>query len=372
MNKMDDLERFDDDTNTIETMTELTGVTGDTGFSSTTSNAPTSESDFTTMPTEKKKSNLPKILGGVVGLCVLAGAAVLSASSEDDNSTQNVQETQVASEVETSNQGKAAVENQVNTVADNNDEVPSLEKATQPTTTENNTADTMKVETAVVQNEPKTISDTNTLPQNTQADIVMNNPQNTVMPNNANNIGTKEVKVNPEQTVTNAQPTTVPVETQNVEKPLMDNNVNNTVLESDKLRAEAKKMLAQADALDNKGNIESLLAGKTPDEQILLLKQKLEDVQLELSKRQVCKNTEKKNSHFNKKSVRAKKSHKNPMIQESKYNVTGIVEGQIWVKNGNHSKSYVVGDKLPNGSKIKSINFDSKTIVTNQGTFKAY
>lgn len=57
-------------------------------------------------------------------------------------------------------------------------------------------------------------------------------------------------------------------------------------------------MLAQADALDNKGNIESLLAGKTPDEQILLLKQKLEDVQLELSKRQVCKNTEKKKFTF--------------------------------------------------------------------------
>ena len=99
MNKMDDLERFDDDTNTIETMTELTGVTGDTGFSSTTSNAPTSESDFTTMPTEKKKSNLPKILGGVVGLFVLAGAAaVFTVSSDDNNVKKETIETQVSSE----------------------------------------------------------------------------------------------------------------------------------------------------------------------------------------------------------------------------------------------------------------------------------
>lgn len=375
MNKMDDLERFDDDTNTIETMTELTGVTGDTGFSSTTSNAPTSESDFTTMPTEKKKSNLPKILGGVVGLFVLAGAAaVFTVSSDDNNVKKETIETQVSSEqtektpnIENQEQA-ASEENNETTVVNTEQQIPSLDNTVQSTSnpTDSENTVTQNVETTVVKSEP-----TNALNQN-QTDFKNNSLENSTIktsdnlqPNNLNNTMIQSQQILPqEQNV----PAIVNTETVNTQQEMNDVNLN-TNLNSEKLRSEAKKMLEQADALD-KGNIDSLLIGKTPNEQIAILKQRLENVQLELSKKQVCKNTEKKNSHFSKKNVKHKKQNKKSIIQESKYNVTGIVEGQIWVKNGNNSKSYVVGDKLPNGSRIKSIDFDSKTIVTERGTFK--
>ena len=64
------------------------------------------------------------------------------------------------------------------------------------------------------------------------------------------------------------------------------------------------------------------------------------------------------------------KNRTNKSTRASKYHVTGIVEGQIWIKDGNSSQSYVVGDKLPNGARIKSINYDDKTIVTDNGRFK--
>lgn len=367
MNKMDDLERFDDDTNTIETMTELTGVTGDTGFSSTTSNAPTSESDFTTMPTEKKKNILPLVASGALGLCFLAGMSFWILGSDEQS---NNQEVQVESEQVQTPTATVPNEQTVQTEekTDNGQQVPTLDDSTNANN--NSSQPQPNLDSVVVKPEQSNIS---TSVNTDQQNIVSAPNSNKPIDNNAeaNKSTQNQVQsVLPQEQNIPVQPIDNSQTAQNGNTPQITNNSNTATLESEKLREEAKKMLAQADALDNKGSIESLLIGKSPDEQILILKQKLEDVKLELSKRQVCKNTEKKNSHFNKKSVKTNKQNKKTIIKESKYNVTGIVEGQIWVKNGSNTHSYVVGDRLPNGSKIKAINFDNKTIVTERGTFK--
>lgn len=367
MNKMDDLERFDDDSNTIETMTELTGVTGDTGFSSTTSNAPTSESDFTTMPTEKKKSILPLVASGALGLCCLAGASFWILGSDEQSNTQEVQiESEQVQTPTTTVPNEQPV--QIEEKTDTGQQDPTLDNSTN---VNNNTSQSQpNIDSVVVKPESSNIS---TSVNTEQQNIVSSQNDNKPIDNNieVNKPAQNQVQsVLPQEQNTPVQTIDSSQTTQNVTAQQTSNNSNIVTLESEKLREDAKKMLAQADALDKKGSIESLLVGKNPDEQILILKQKLEDVQLELSKRQVCKNTEKKNSHFNKKSVKTHKQNKKTTIKESKYNVTGIVEGQIWVKNGNNTHSYVVGDRLPNGSKIKAINFDNKTIVTERGTFK--
>ena len=57
---------------------------------------------------------------------------------------------------------------------------------------------------------------------------------------------------------------------------------------------------------------------------------------------------------------------------KSTMNVTGLVEGQVWIRSGgDFSKAYVVGDRLPNGAKITSINAGNNVIRTTKGSFVA-
>lgn len=57
---------------------------------------------------------------------------------------------------------------------------------------------------------------------------------------------------------------------------------------------------------------------------------------------------------------------------KSTMNVTGLVEGQVWIRSGgDFSKAYVVGDRLPNGAKITSINAGNNVVRTTKGSFVA-
>ena len=59
-------------------------------------------------------------------------------------------------------------------------------------------------------------------------------------------------------------------------------------------------------------------------------------------------------------------------IPKSTMNVTGLVEGQVWIRSGgDFSQSYVVGDRLPNGAKITSINAGNNVVRTTKGSFVA-
>lgn len=389
-----DLERFDTGSttdDTLETMTQLTEPTTNepTGFGTTTSGVPpitTGDNDFTNTPNVKQKSKLPLIIGGAVGVVAVAsvGIALLAGgSSQPPQDTENV--AQVASDT-----------NAIPTLDDPNESASEVKTAsdvssqTQASEPQFNTASSVAVTLEQEQaasnpfvNNDKTLNNSMSASQpNVNKRAEETKPVDTANSTPTFNVATA---LPPEPATPMQKPATptvqVPQEQNNFAANQSGNAVNGTESvsntntnankeEADRLRQEAQKMLEQAKSLETQSNLDMLLSGKTQDEQIAILKQRLIDVQNELNKRNnnVCV---KKNTNDRK--VRRAITHKNrgnANARTSKYHVTGIVEGQIWVKNGNGSQSYVVGDKLPNGARIKSINYDSKTIVTDNGRFK--
>ena len=394
-----DLERFDTGSttdDTLETMTQLTEPTTNepTGFGTTTSGVPpitTGDNDFTNTPNVKQKSKLPLIIGGAVGMVAVAsvGIALLAGgSSQPPQDTENV--AQVASDA-----------NAIPTLDDPNESASDVKVSSdvasqtqiQASEPQFNTASSIAVAVAPEQ------AASNPFVNN---DKTLNNPMAASQTNANLNQPTEEKKPadtassTPTFNATTALPpeTSTPMQkpaTPTVQLPQEQNNfaanqsgnavngtesVSNTNTnankeEADRLRQEAQKLLEQAKSLETQSNLDMLLSGKTQDEQIAILKQRLIDVQNELNKRNnnVCvkKNT---NERKVKRTLTHNKNRTNKSARASKYHVTGIVEGQIWVKDGNSSQSYVVGDKLPNGARIKSINYDDKTIVTDNGRFK--
>ena len=391
-----DLERFDTGSttdDTLETMTQLTEPTTNepTGFGTTTSGVPpitTGDNDFTNTPNVKQKSKLPLIIGGAVGVVAVAsvGIALLAGgSSQPPQDTENVaqvasdtnviptlddpnesaSEVKVASDVSSQTQASEPQFNTASSVAAtleqeqaasnpfvNNDKTLNNSMAASQPNVNKQSKETKPVDTA---NSTPTFNVATALPPEPASFAPMQKP------------ATPTVQVLQEQNNFAANQSDNAV---NGTESVSNTNTNANKEEADRLRQEAQKMLEQAKSLETQSNLDMLLSGKTQDEQIAILKQRLIDVQNELNKRNnnVCV---KKNTNDRK--VRRAITHKNrgnANTRTSKYHVTGIVEGQIWVKNGNGSQSYVVGDKLPNGARIKSINYDSKTIVTDNGRFK--
>lgn len=394
-----DLERFDTGSttdDTLETMTQLTEPTTNepTGFGTTTSGVPpitTGDNDFTNTPNVKQKSKLPLIIGGAVGMVAVAsvGIALLAGgSSQPPQDTENV--AQVASDA-----------NAIPTLDDPNESASDVKVSSdvasqtqiQASEPQFNTASSVAV--AVAQEQAASNPFVNN-------DKTLNNPMAASQTNANLNQPTEEKKpadtasstptfnattaLPPEPSTPMQKPATptvqLPQEQNNFAANQSGNAVNGTESvsntntnankeEADRLRQEAQKLLEQAKSLETQSNLDMLLSGKTQDEQIAILKQRLIDVQNELNKRNnnVCvkKNT---NERKVKRTLTHNKNRTNKRTRASKYHVTGIVEGQIWVKDGNSSQSYVVGDKLPNGARIKSINYDDKTIVTDNGRFK--
>lgn len=394
-----DLERFDTGSttdDTLETMTQLTEPTTNepTGFGTTTSGVPpitTGDNDFTNTPNVKQKSKLPLIIGGAVGMVAVAsvGIALLAGgSSQPPQDTENV--AQVASDA-----------NAIPTLDDPNESASDVKVSsdvasqtqTQASEPQFNTASSVAVAVAPEQaasnpfvnndktlNNPMAASQTNAnLNQPTEekkpADTASSTPTfnaTTALPPEPSTPmqkpATPTVQVPQEQNNFAANQSGNAV---NVTESVSNTNTNANKEEADRLRQEAQKLLEQAKSLETQSNLDMLLSGKTQDEQIAILKQRLIDVQNELNKRNnnVCvkKNT---NERKVKRTLTHNKNRTNKSTRASKYHVTGIVEGQIWIKDGNSSQSYVVGDKLPNGARIKSINYDDKTIVTDNGRFK--
>ena len=396
-----DLERFDTGSttdDTLETMTQLTEPTTNepTGFGTTTSGVPpitTGDNDFTNTPNFKQKSKLPLIIGGAVGMVAVAsvGIALLAGgSSQPPQDTENV--AQVASDA-----------NAIPTLDDPNESASDVKVSsdvasqtqTQASEPQFNTASSVAVAVAPEQaasnpfvnndktlNNPMAASQTNAnLNQPTEekkpADTASSTPTfnaTTALPPEPASFAPMQKPATPTVQVPQEQNNFAANQSGNAvngTESVSNTNTNANKEEADRLRQEAQKLLEQAKSLETQSNLDMLLSGKTQDEQIAILKQRLIDVQNELNKRNnnVCvkKNT---NERKVKRTLTHNKNSTNKSTRVSKYHVTGIVEGQIWVKNGNSSQSYVVGDKLPNGARIKSINYDDKTIVTDNGRFK--
>ena len=382
-----DLERFDTGSttdDTLETMTQLTEPTTNepTGFGTTTSGVPpitTGDNDFTNTPNVKQKSKLPLIIGGAVGVVAVAsvGIALLAGgSSQPPQDTENVaqvasdtnaiptldepnesaSEVKSASDVASQTQTQAS-EPQFNTASSVAATLGQEQAASNPFVNNDKTLNNQMAASQPNVNKPaeetKAVETANSTPTFNAATALPPEPvmQKPAMP-------TVQVPQEQNNFVANQSGNAV-----NGTESVGNTNTNANKEEADRLRQEAQKMLEQAKSLETQSNLDMLLSGKTQDEQIAILKQRLIDVQNELNKRNnnVCV---KKNTNDR------KVNRGNANTRTSKYHVTGIVEGQIWVKNGNGSQSYVVGDKLPNGARIKSINYDSKTIVTDNGRFK--
>lgn len=125
--------------------------------------------------------------------------------------------------------------------------------------------------------------------------------------------------------------------------------------------------------------LEQELAGKSLEEQVNYLKGKL--VAMEEN---VCRATMTSYSQLRKPAnVKPRQSVKHATraktgsaakrgTPKSTMNVTGLVEGQVWIRSGgDFSKAYVVGDRLPNGAKITSINAGNNVVRTTKGSFVA-
>lgn len=393
-----DLERFDTGSttdDTLETMTQLTEPTTNepTGFGTTTSGVPpitTGDSDFTNTPNVKQKSKLPLIIGGAVGIVAIASVGIgllASRSSQPPQDSENI--AQAASDASA-----------IPTLDEPNESASEVKSAsdvaqTQASEPQINTASSVAVEQAASNPFINKDKSSNNQMAASQPNANLNKP--TEETKTADAVGmpassptptfNAATSLPPEQAMpTPVQKPTVqlPQEQNNVTANQSGNvaneyvsnanniNVNANKEEAHRLRQEAQKMLEQAKSLETQSNLDMLLSGKTQDEQIAILKQRLIDVQNELHKRNnnVCVKKNTNNKKIRRAITNTNKSKSKANTKESKYHVTGIVEGQIWVQNGNSSQSYVVGDKLPNGARIKSINYDSKTIVTDNGKFK--
>lgn len=125
--------------------------------------------------------------------------------------------------------------------------------------------------------------------------------------------------------------------------------------------------------------LEQELAGKSLEEQVNYLKGKLVAMEENVcrapmtSYSQLRKPANVKPRQSVKHATRAKTgSAAKRGTPKSTMNVTGLVEGQVWIRSGgDFSKAYVVGDRLPNGAKITSINAGNNVVRTTKGSFVA-
>ena len=125
--------------------------------------------------------------------------------------------------------------------------------------------------------------------------------------------------------------------------------------------------------------IEAELVGKTPEEQVALLKNKVVSLE-QMVNSNVCVNpVQKKNNVIKstkptKKIVKRTNTSKKVVKKSVKHgnlnNVVGFVEGELWIKQNGVTKSYVVGDKLPNGKVIKNINNNTRVVTTSGSSYK--
>ena len=357
------LDRFDEDKDTtgstIETMTELTDRT-DTGFQPDSLGAPpATTNEETTVETGKKKSKIVPILAAAgLGILALGGGAFMLASGGSGQQPQP--EPTGVENIPTIENSASDVYQETTTASDimASDTVASdVNKNTVLASDVHNGVE-IKTETSLTSSQPSVIN-------NLQASSTETQKSNDFLDNKPT-INKDENKTIPVTTVTDE------VIKDTVSQINTGDTVSKPISSAEALREEAKKMLAKADSLEKQSKLDIELAGKTLEEQVAYLKEKLVATENEIKNRNVCVAPSQKKNNVTSKT---KKSTNTAKKQERKpsqtYKVTGIVEGQIWVSEGdNKSRTYVVGDKLPSGATIKNISVDKKTITTTNGTFK--
>lgn len=353
---MNDLDQFDQDettSQTIETLPELTTQEDYSGFTDDTSIPTTDEEAGLTTTEKKSKSKLLPVIagGGALAVIALGGLTYFLSGTGND---------QIEPEQADENIATASAE----------EDAPSLQPANESAASEE-----VKEEASAPQTDETAVKE-----DVVKEDISAPAPakEDTVVENKV----TEEVKTEPavtEKPETEVKDSFAVKEevTASVQEPVVQETVNNqeAVEQTNKARAEelreqAKRILEEADSIEKQSKLDNELAGKSLEEQVAYLKQKLVATQNAITQKNMCVAPAQKKSKLIKKKPLVKKQKAKSADSLPTYEVRGIVEGQIWVNDGKGTNSYTVGDKLPNGSVIKGIYYDKKTIVTNKGTFR--
>lgn len=374
---------FDSGEVSLDVISEVSSSENNSGFANSSFNVGDSSGvpplDSDVLPTETKKNSklLPLAIGGgallVVVFIVIAMMMGGNSSNKEeqnvakeDNTEMSVptldeKDTLPASSVQSEKESKEVVanENNASEVSKKPEQVLPVSATSAPVTESKNDAaqidtSTQTQQASSVQTQEKQVSNKNEQKQVTENKVDTANGINPM----DNNVSTADVETPVKKSIVNEQNSTnISSENQNTNKD-----------KAAQLKEEAQRLLNEAAALEKGNDLDMILAGKSLEEQIEYLKQRVIISENELTKVKHQANACVRPSMYGKKkhNSRVKNSVAGNLKAKKIAGVTGLMYDKVWIKD----KSYLVGDKLPNGALIKDIDYDSRIIKTNKGNFR--
>ena len=377
---------FDSGEVSLDVISEVSSSENNSGFANSSFNVGDSSGvpplDSDVLPTETKKNSklLPlAISGGALLVVVFIVIAMMMGGNSSNKEEQNVakedntemsiptldeKDILPASSVQSEKESKEVVanENNASEVSKKPEQVlpASAASATSAPVTESKN-DAAQIDTSTqtqqassVQTQETQVSNKNEQKQVTENKVDTANGINSM----DNNVSTADVETPVKKSIVNEQNSTnISSENQNTNKD-----------KAAQLKEEAQRLLNEAAALEKGNDLDMILAGKNLEEQIEYLKQRVIISENELTKVKHQANACVRPSMYGKKkhNSRVKNSVAGNLKAKKIAGVTGLMYDKVWIKD----KSYLVGDKLPNGALIKDIDYDSRIIKTNKGNFR--
>ena len=374
---------FDSGEVSLDVISEVSSSENNSDFSNSgfnvgdSSGVPPLDSDV--LPTETKKNSklLPLAIGGGALLVVVfIIIAMMMGGNSSNKEEQNVakedttemsvptlddKDTLPASSVQSEKESKEVVanENNASEVSKKPEQVLPASATSAPVTESKNDAAQIDTSTQTQQASSVQTQETQVSNKNEQKQVTENkvDTANGINPMD-NNVSTADVETPVKKSIVNEQNSTnISSENQNTNKD-----------KSAQLKEEAQRLLNEAAALEKGNDLDMMLAGKSLEEQIEYLKQRVIISENELTKVKHQANACVRPSMYGKKkhNSRVKSSATGNLKAKKIAGVTGLMYDKVWIRD----KSYLVGDKLPNGALIKDIDYDSRIIKTNKGNFR--
>ena len=374
---------FDSGEVSLDVISEVSSSENNSGFANSSFNVGDSSGvpplDSDVLPTETKKNSklLPLAIGGgallVVVFIVIAMMMGGNSSNKEeqnvakeDNTEMSVptldeKDTLPASSVQSEKESKEvfANENNASEVSKKPEQVLPASATSAPVTESKNDAAQIDTSTQTQQASSVQTQETQVSNKNEQKQVTENkvDTANGINPMD-NNVSTADVETPVKKSIVNEQNSTnISSENQNTNKD-----------KAAQLKEEAQRLLNEAAALEKGNDLDMMLADKSLEEQIEYLKQRVIISENELTKVKHQANACVRPSMYGKKkhNSRVKSSATGNLKAKKIAGVTGLMYDKVWIRD----KSYLVGDKLPNGALIKDIDYDSRIIKTNKGNFR--
>lgn len=374
---------FDSGEVSLDVISEVSSSENNSDFSNSgfnvgdSSGVPPLDSDV--LPTETKKNSklLPLAIGGgallVVVFIIIAMMMGGNSSNKEeqnvakeDNTEMSVptldeKDTLPASSVQSEKESKEVVvsEGNASEVSKKTEQVLPASATSAPVNESKNDAAQTETPTQTQQASSVQTPETQVSNKNEQKQVTENKVDTVNSINSMdNNVSTADVETPIKKSIVNEQNSTnISSENQNANKD-----------KAAQLKEEAQRLLNEAAALEKGNDLDMMLAGKSLEEQIEYLKQRVIISENELTKVKHQANACVRPSMYGKKkhNSRVKSSATGNLKAKKIAGVTGLMYDKVWIRD----KSYLVGDKLPNGALIKDIDYDSRIIKTNKGNFR--